>query len=941
MTPKQTPISGDSSLEFRPMSDDIIERTLYPKVLPPYTEPDVPADKAFPLRIAALVSDGLYQKLRHEVTILILTETNWLSVMQYARPDILLVESCIVSCTGHWQHGATLLGESADAFKEMVRLANKGDIPTVFWHTLDTSYHKLFKITMEMFSTVFVADPRELAVLKKEKIEAKPLLPAIQPRWQNPFLRYAQRRAFPRTGVLFDGLADLYRLPDFPWALKSIAEKHSLALLDSRWRIWRNKRSLFDDLRARIIGSVSSRDLSAILRYTSVALTTKDTVLQPMSRLCWEIDAAAHGPVIIHEGEGLMEDVFGEFLIHCPTAQNVIEAVDHCMQEEPYRKKKAVLAIRELFRRHTIANRLDEICQSLGISSGWNAYPLITVIAFASSQDATKDMVALYRRQRYPNTELILIQFNAVERKISEDGSDITCLQVPAGLSPHQAFSAALQLANGRVSIYLPGWVQDPNYLMDIHLLGDASGAQIFGYSTPCYFPSGRDVREAPLLENCLLSQTEMANLEAHIAPQLLSGETTYLSNQSVNTIVAECSLDSGSIAGSAQPPCGCLFYPSNIFQSKSNSVYLNLKNGAGVGRPPVDQRITAAMATIPERKRLLPHVISSIIDQVDRLCVYLNGHEAVPECLNHPKITWAWSKDNGDLGAAGKFFFLEDADKGYYLSLDDDFYYPDDYVYKMVTTMKKYDDRVATCVHGSIFGDPLEWYFDRTAQYRSKIGISCDKFITLAGTGTVAFSSERLPLCFDPFFPQIKCDAIFSLLAYQQGMPIVSVARPHKWLQSLETATAGKPYWERMLLNDGDRTATVKRFDWRFSHIKNIVMSVVDHLYPGISAEELKTHQFDLDFIQCAREDTKLKDWDSNSSLMFHRAKVQFLKKEIAIANNTLDGGEHKALCLSDFYSPDKLADLIELKQQVEDSRRLLAQKEAQLALEKSEAQG
>jgi len=43
-------------------------------------------------------------------------------------------------------------------------------------------------------------------------------------------------------------------------------------------------------------------------------------------------------------------------------------------------------------------------------------------------------------------------------------------------------------------------------------------------------------------------------------------------------------------------------------------------------------KRIVAGMATVPSRAATLPMAFRSIIRQVDRLCLYLDGHQGVPE---------------------------------------------------------------------------------------------------------------------------------------------------------------------------------------------------------------------------------------------------------------------------------------------------------------------
>jgi FkbM family methyltransferase len=76
---------------------------------------------------------------------------------------------------------------------------------------------------------------------------------------------------------------------------------------------------------------------------------------------------------------------------------------------------------------------------------------------------------------------------------------------------------------------------------------------------------------------------------------------------------------------------------------------------------------ITASMASIPERSKLLKSSIESILDQVDILNVYLNGYRTKPAFLSDKKIRVVHSKEYGDLRDNGKFFFLDSLLWGYH----------------------------------------------------------------------------------------------------------------------------------------------------------------------------------------------------------------------------------------------------------------------------------
>lgn len=88
---------------------------------------------------------------------------------------------------------------------------------------------------------------------------------------------------------------------------------------------------------------------------------------------------------------------------------------------------------------------------------------------------------------------------------------------------------------------------------------------------------------------------------------------------------------------------------------------------------------IRAHMATFPPRAGLVMQAIESLLPQIDRLFLCLNGQMAVPQALrDHAKVTVLIPAD--DLKDAGKFAWKVAPDDIVF-TVDDDIIYPADYV--------------------------------------------------------------------------------------------------------------------------------------------------------------------------------------------------------------------------------------------------------------------
>lgn len=135
---------------------------------------------------------------------------------------------------------------------------------------------------------------------------------------------------------------------------------------------------------------------------------------------------------------------------------------------------------------------------------------------------------------------------------------------------------------------------------------------------------------------------------------------------------------------------------------------------------------------------------VQSILPQVDRLYLTLNGFTEVPEELVHPKIVAQLEPTN--IGDIGKFADVPlEADFDVYLSLDDDIHYPHGYALNMTAHLhRKWD--VVIAHHGTQLNN-LEGTFVTIKNNNPRV--RCTDLNTslmpldLPGTGVCAYPSE------------------------------------------------------------------------------------------------------------------------------------------------------------------------------------------------------
>ncbi len=225
------------------------------------------------------------------------------------------------------------------------------------------------------------------------------------------------------------------------------------------------------------------------------------------------------------------------------------------------------------------------------------------------------------------------------------------------------------------------------------------------------------------------------------------------------------------------------------------------------------DTSITAAMATYPGRRHIVPAVIDTLLPQVDRLFVYLNNYDDVPDFIRqHPqRERIAFILDPASQKrAAAKFCWLDQM-RGYHLVCDDDILYPPDYASRMIDAIERWKRRAVVGVHGVVFDTNIEdARSSRRAVFKFPTSMPADTPVHFLGTGTVALHSDILGSLDVSRFQSypIANDEILAVSARKAGVPMICVARDADWLEPHPDVRFGI-FEERAIDSDEHRKAT------------------------------------------------------------------------------------------------------------------------------------
>jgi hypothetical protein len=214
---------------------------------------------------------------------------------------------------------------------------------------------------------------------------------------------------------------------------------------------------------------------------------------------------------------------------------------------------------------------------------------------------------------------------------------------------------------------------------------------------------------------------------------------------------------------------------------------------------------ITASLSTVAWRRSALERMLPTILPQVDRLNVFLQGYTQAPDCLRDRKITIADGRDHPDwlaLKSTAKLFWAAEglvAD-GVHLTVDDDILYPPDYAATLAARIDYYDRKAVVGYHGAIWDGSFR---DRQVLHFEK-ALSHDTPVHTLGTGTTAWHTSSLKLTELGDWDGV--DWTVAIAAQKQRLPMMCLARPAGYLKQLpegddpRSCAALDSYPQRML---------------------------------------------------------------------------------------------------------------------------------------------
>ena len=246
-----------------------------------------------------------------------------------------------------------------------------------------------------------------------------------------------------------------------------------------------------DRYQSAIKGSLDYEHMLTAYRCYDVMMNVNTVTDSPtmFSRRVFE-SLACGTPVISTDSVGL-EATLGGYVRITRNSQDTTSHLNELLADEERRMREGHLGYRYVHTHHTYRHRMKEMFLEVGVESGDSARkPSVSVVIATCRPDNVKFAIENYRKQVYAEKELLLVLNNAIFDVESieaqaKDLNNVRIVQVDGRVTLGESLNRGVEEASG---YYIAKMDDDDyygeNYLSDMMLAADFSGAEILGKGT-------------------------------------------------------------------------------------------------------------------------------------------------------------------------------------------------------------------------------------------------------------------------------------------------------------------------------------------------------------------------------------------------------------------------------------------------------------------------
>lgn len=362
------------------------------------------------IKVAAILDEFTLECFKHEVDLTALSPNRWEAQLEATQPDLLFVESCWFGNANQWSgliYGYTSNGPNKmDELIKLVGYCRRKGIPTVFWSKEDPVHYRRFGPTAKLFDYVYTTDANMVPAYKKDfGIDAQPLSFFCQPRVHNPTPLIPRKAKAAFAGSYYGDKKE--RCDNFRTIMQALEQAGvDYDIFDRCLKRGVAHLQFPEQFKKHVVGYLEPHEMWKAYkgyRYTVNLNTVKHSPTM-FARRVYESLASAT-PVISNYSEGVITQ-FGGIVCASDKQQEVVEYLQRLRDPAEY-ELIAARGVRETLGHHTLADRLEQVCERVGIAFVPHL-PLANAVYTAASEAEVERAREHFRRQDYHRKRLVV-----------------------------------------------------------------------------------------------------------------------------------------------------------------------------------------------------------------------------------------------------------------------------------------------------------------------------------------------------------------------------------------------------------------------------------------------------------------------------------------------------------------------------------------------------
>lgn len=389
---------------------------------------------------------------------------NWFALAEKYRPELIFIESAWKGNNGSWQYRVgDYANKPGQEVAQLCQYAKQKGIPTVFWNKEDPVHHEKFMCSAKLVDYIFTTDADMKASYQAKtgnsNIHALPF--AAEPALHKPAPLDGRKPLTCFAGSWY-GNRHAERGEAMRWLLQA-AKKHGLEIYDRN-----HGTGAFpfpDEYQTGIKGSLPYKDLCAEYSRYRVFLNVNSVTDSPtmFSRRVFELMACGT-PVVSTYAKGIEHLFESDAVWMVKSEQEAEEAIRTLMTNDSEWRRRSLAGIREVFSKHTYAERLNEIFARIGSATRIEVDPSIHLVGRAESKEDLEAFIQFAEDQQYSSFKI------GVE---CPSGLMANASSVPAGIELIKSGGLDQWLVEPARDYTLAGWISATHsygtyYLQDL-----------------------------------------------------------------------------------------------------------------------------------------------------------------------------------------------------------------------------------------------------------------------------------------------------------------------------------------------------------------------------------------------------------------------------------------------------------------------------------------